>query len=845
MHRFMSQIQTLFALVLVVAVAAPTAGAQDLQSPAEFLGYELGDRFSRHHRVVDYFEHVAENSDRVTLQQYGETYEGRPLMVAFVGTSERVADLESVRRGNMRRAGLAEESVSPGEVPIVWLSYNVHGNESVSTEASMATLYELVRPGGSSDWLDNTLVVIDPCINPDGRDRYANWYNETVGFMPNANPDAREHREPWPGGRTNHYHFDLNRDWAWQSQQESQHRLALYNTWLPQVHVDFHEQGVDSPYYFAPAAEPYHDAITDWQRAFQDSVGTNHARYFDENGWLYFTREVFDLFYPGYGDTYPIFNGGIGMTYEQGGSGRAGLAIETAEGDTLTLADRILHHHTTGLSTVETTSRNAAVVLDEFSRFYTDAVDSPDGTYRSFILKASSGAQRLASVASHLDRLGIRYGTVEGSPRRVSGRDYRSGEEVSGTAEPGDLIVNVRQPKGVLARVLFEPDPRVPDSLTYDITAWALPYAYGLDAIASTSEVPAAAAFSAKPAPGRAASTQPYAYALRWDAPEDVVFLAAALAEGIDARVNTEPFKSSGHEFAAGTVLFTRAGNESLGEAFHARIRSLAREHSVELIPLATGRVLEGSDMGSGRVRFVTAPRVLVATGSPVSSYSAGQVWHWFEQQLGYQVTMVNAEDLGGVDLDEYDVLILPSGSYGRILTDDYVGQLQSWIRNGGRLVAIEGAARSLIGKDGFDLERKELEDEDEDEEPADRLKAYADRTRAGLTENISGAVFRTRVDASHPLGFGMGRGYFSLRRNSTGYEYLEDGWNVGVVEAGSRLSGKVGSEAREGVEESLAFGAQDMGRGSVIYLLDDPLFRAFWYEGRLLMGNAVFLSAR
>ncbi|NNE69121.1 MAG: zinc carboxypeptidase [Rhodothermales bacterium] len=816
---------------------------QSLQSPADFLGYELGSRFSRHHQVVDYFEHVAANSDRVSLQQYGETYEGRPLMLAFVGTEDRVADLEAVRRGNMSRAGL-DESASPGQVPIVWLSYNVHGNESVSTEASMATLYELVRPGGSSEWLENTLVVIDPCINPDGRDRYANWYNETVGFRPNADPAAREHREPWPGGRTNHYHFDLNRDWAWQTQQESQHRLALYNSWLPQVHVDFHEQGVDSPYYFAPAAEPYHDAITDWQRAFQDSVGTNHARYFDKNGWLYFTREVFDLFYPGYGDTYPTFNGGIGMTYEQGGSGRAGLAIRTAEGDTLTLGDRIEHHHTTGLSTVETTSRVADRVLDEFSRFYKDAVERPQGTYRTFIMKASSGSQRLATVASHLDKLGIEYGTVSTPSRRVNGRDYRTGASASAQAEAGDLVVNVRQPKGVLTRVLLEPDPRVPDSLTYDITAWALPYAYGLDAVATEADIQPTAPFEVEPSPS-ASGSQPYAYALRWDSPEDVAFLAAALQAGINARVNTEPFRTRGASFEAGTVLFTRAGNEPLGQAFHTRVTSLAGDHNIELTPLASGRVLEGSDFGSNRVRFVTAPKVMVATGSPVSSYSAGQIWHWFEQQLGYQVSMVNAEDLGGIDLDDYDVLVLPSGSYGRILTDSVLDDIRTWVRGGGRLVAIDGAARSLVGKDGFDIQRKEAADGDDDDEPADRLRDYGDRTRAGLTENVSGAVFRTRVDPSHPLGFGMGRGYYTLRRSSSGFEYLEDGWNVGVIEAGSRLSGKVGAEARDGVEESLAFGAQDMGRGVVIYLMDDPLFRAFWYEGRLLMGNAVFLSGR
>ncbi len=837
-------------LVTFFVLAAPRVGAQGLQSPAEFLGYELGSRFSRHHQVVDYFRHVASQSDRVVLQQYGETYEGRPLMVAFVGTADRIANLEAVRTDNMKRAGMADGVPSDAGVPIVWLSYNVHGNESVSTEASMATLHELVRPGGSGEWLENTLVVIDPCINPDGRDRYANGYNQTVGFRPNPNPDAREHREAWPGGRTNHYHFDLNRDWAWQSQQESQQRLKLYNAWLPQVHVDFHEQGVNSPYYFAPAAEPYHDAITDWQRAMQDSVGTNHARYFDANGWLYFTREVFDLFYPGYGDTYPIFNGGVGMTYEQGGGGRAGLAIETAEGDTLTLGDRILHHHTTGISTVETTSRLAGRVLSEFEAFYTDARERPAGTYRTFVMKASSGEQRLAALASHLDNLGIRYGTVS-SGARLSGRDYRSGTSVQGRVEPGDLVINVHQPKGVLTRVLFEPDPSLPDSLTYDITAWALPYAYGMDAVATTTDVRPEAPYRPSTRGGVSGSTTgstPYAYALRWDSPEDVAFLGAALQAGIDARVATEAFATEGASFAAGTVLFTRTGNETLGDDFHHQLRELARDHGIELTALKSGRVDSGSDFGSGRVRYVTAPRVGVATGSPVSSGSAGQVWHWFEQQLGYPVTMFNASDFGSLDLDRYDVIILPSGSYGSVLRDDLLKDIQAWVRGGGRLVAIDGAVRTLAAKDGFNIKAKESDDDDDDSdenEATDSLRAYGDRVREGLTDNVSGAVFRTRVDATHPLGFGLSRGYFSLRRTSSGYAYLKDGWNVGVIQADSRVSGHVGSDADDGVAESVAFAAQDMGRGTVIYLMDDPLYRAFWYEGRLLLGNAVFLSGR
>ena len=277
---------------------------------------------------------------------------------------------------NLRLAHIAKDKMMPTEETpaIVWLSYNVHGNETSSSEASMLTLFALVDPANtqSKEWLKNTVVVIDPCLNPDGRERYINWYNSMIGTQYNPQVVAREHREPWPGGRSNHYNFDLNRDWVWQTQVESRQRLAQYNQWLPQVHVDFHEQSVNSPYYFAPAAEPYHEVLTKWQRDFQKTIGKNHAKYFDKNGWLYFTNERFDLLYPSYGDTYPVYSGSIGMTYEQGGIS-AGLGILTDEKDTLTLTDRALHHFTSGMSTVEIASMNASKLVKEFHTYFNDA----------------------------------------------------------------------------------------------------------------------------------------------------------------------------------------------------------------------------------------------------------------------------------------------------------------------------------------------------------------------------------------------------------------------------------------------------------------------------------------
>jgi hypothetical protein len=367
-----------------------------VKSPEAFLGYKIGSRYTPHYQVVNYFKYVAEAApNMVKLQQYGVTNEHRPLYIAFVSSAENVNNLENIRLNNMRLANLAKDKVAALEngPAIVWLSYNVHGNETSSSEASMLTLFALTDPQNAQtkEWLKNTLVIIDPCLNPDGRDRYVNWFNSVVGNTYNPSLNAREHNEPWPGGRTNHYNFDLNRDWAWQTQVESRQRMIQYLRWMPYVHVDFHEMAGSESYFFAPAAQPYHEIVTKWQRDFQVSIGKNNAKYFDKNNWLYFTRETYDLFYPSYGDTYPTYNGAVGLTYEQGGGGAAGLGKTTNEGDTLTLYNRLMHHYTTGLSTIEIASLNAATLIKEFRKFFSDATGGSVGNYKTYVIKNNPG----------------------------------------------------------------------------------------------------------------------------------------------------------------------------------------------------------------------------------------------------------------------------------------------------------------------------------------------------------------------------------------------------------------------------------------------------------------------
>src|SRR5690554_1141037 len=519
-----------------------------LKSPSEFLGYEMGAEFSRHADVVAYFEHVGANSATVTYQDYGKTNERRRLTYAVISSEENIRNIEKIRTDNLKSIGILSGSASP-ENTIVWLSYNVHGNEASSSEAAMNTIYKLIteHPG----YLNNVVVIMDPGVNPDGRDRYVNWYSQVKALPYNSSQDATEHHEPWPGGRPNHYLFDLNRDWVWASQVETQQRLKIYNQWMPHIHVDFHEQFINNPYYFAPGAEPYHEIITPFQREFQSKIGKNNAKYFDENGWLFFTRESFDLLYPSYGDTYPLYMGAIGMTYEQAGHGKAGLGIINDEDIELTLVDRIAHHTTSGLSTIEVAAKNALTLNQEFKKFYNNS----NLKYKSYVLKGNP--DHIKALTDMLDRHEIQYGFSSGG--KVKGYHFDSGK--NGSMDSKDaLVVSTNQPKVKMVQVRFEPTTELSTPLTYDITAWSLPYAFGLEAVASTSLVAAstkASVENVQNTPNKSAA----GYIAKWNSVADAAFLSELLKNDIKVRFSEKELSFGGNEFGRGSLVITRSNN--------------------------------------------------------------------------------------------------------------------------------------------------------------------------------------------------------------------------------------------------------------------------------------------
>jgi hypothetical protein len=824
--------------ILIAAFCGTTIFAQQIQSPEQFLGYKLGDKFTPHYRIAEYFRYVAKTAGNVQLQEFGTTNEGRPLMAMFIASPENIKRLEEIRHNNLRLAGMEGGTAITNTPVITWLSYNVHGNEPSSSEAAMWTLFDLVDPTNTkaTQWLKNTVVVIDPCLNPDGRERYVNFYNAVRGLTPDASPTSREHMEPWPGGRVNHYYFDLNRDWAWQAQKETQARVGLFNQWLPQVHVDFHEQGYNNPYYFAPAAEPYHKDITQWQRAFQITIGKNNAKYFDQNGWMYFTKQEFDLLYPSYGDTYPLYNGSIGMTYEQGGGPSGGLAVVTRSGDTLTLAQRISHHHTTGLSTVEIVSVNAQKVVDEFKKFYDNSRQNPPGPYKTYIIKNDNN-EKVNELAKMLTRNGIQFGYGLAN-KSVSGYNYFTGATEQYNVQPNDLVVSAYQPKSVLLHVLLEPKTFIPDSATYDITAWALPYAYGLKAYGvKESYKPANAGLTAvKPQP--LTNSKAYAYVSAWQSVADVKFLSALLKQKIKVRYSELPFEAAGKKFTAGSLLITRSGNDK--DNFDRVVTQIAADMGHEIIPLSSGFVDKGSDIGSDNVRFIRQPRVALVTGDGINSEAMGEVWHFFEQQIGYPINLIRYQDINRIKLADFDVLVMPDGRYNDLTSDN----LQSWIRDGGKLIAMEGAVSALEDKKGFEIKRKEAKKDDKaDSKTKTSVKIYADRNRDAIRSSIPGAIFKLNMDNTHPLGFGFPNYYYTLKLSDDIYEMLgEDDWNVGTIAKNGYVAGFAGVQSKQKINNGMLLGVQSLGRGSVVYMADDPLFRSFWENGKLLFSNAVFM---
>ncbi|NNK47306.1 MAG: hypothetical protein HKP01_00375, partial [Gemmatimonadetes bacterium] len=676
-------------LALIILLATVTgARAQSVPSPGEILGYELGDRFTDASAVVRYAEALAAASNQVDLVRYGETAEGRPLSLLVIARNRGPERVDRVLQANARltdpELNSADASAIARENPaIVWFTYGVHGDESASTEAALWTAYDLAAGGeGTADVLDSLIVVIDPNANPDGRDRYVQWYAGASGRRPNPEAASREHRQPWPGGRYNHYLFDLNRDWTWATQAETRARLEAWRRWNPQVHVDFHEMGYTSSYFFFPAAEPLNPIYPDYTVRWAEYFGRANAAEFDRRRWLYYTGETFDMFYPGFGDSWPSLVGAIGMTYEQAGSGAAGLVVKRPDGTELTLEDRAMHHRVAGLATLRAAAARKTELLTEFAGFHRGL----DREQPDVLLVPGPDPSAASDLVASLQIQGIRVERAD-RPFRSSTNPHPGFAER--TEFPvGTYRVRFRQPRGRLAATLLQPETLLEAGVTatYDITAWSLPYAYGVEAH-STGPV-GDGEFEPVPMYQEATVSGPPQLSYGWLVLPS--FKAAGpvmryVAGGGRAFALRGAFEQDGVSWPAGTV-FMPADDGAADGLVSAGLSPLV--HSV-----GSGSTPRGHDLGTGSSITLRAPRIGVLMGPGLSASSAGSVWFLLEAMAEIPFDALDASSTGLAVLEPYDVLVVPSGSPRRT-SEGLETDLREWVERGGTLVTLGSSTR-------------------------------------------------------------------------------------------------------------------------------------------------------
>lgn len=845
----MTRRATLFSLsgllFLLLSLQTPTLG-QEVPSPAAVLGYELGEQFTTVAGISHYFSALAEASDLVSVHPYGATVEGRPLTQVLVASTNNRARLDEILALN-RELTLPETSEArASEIirtnpAVVYLSYGVHGNESSSSEAALWTAYDLAR--GAPDVagvLDSVLVIIDPTVNPDGRERYLSFYRQARGVEPNPNRVTHEHREPWPGGRANHYLFDLNRDWSWMSQPETRARLTTWDRWNPQVHVDMHEMGSNSSYFFFPAAKPinpiFPSHILDWGRR----IGDGNARAFDEEGWLYYTAQGFDLFYPGYGDSWPSLLGGIGMTYEQAGGGGAGLAVERDDGTLLTLRDRASHHWVASKATIRTAAEGRTDLLQGFAAFHRNVDEGvPD-----ILLVPGADPERARALVQHLQAQGIQVERSEADFRAQAEPHRGFGSRQSFPA--GSFLVRARQPRGRLAGALLMPEHLLEGDSSYDITAWALPYAYGVEAHSVTGNLGGSwspVGEDILPGPIPTEDGRPYGFLLT-PGFDRMPGLVRFLKVGGRAYAQPDTFRLEGTLYPPGTLFFPRGRNDDLARKIHdAGLDDLA-------VPVSTGLTETGMDLGTGSAGFVTLPKVAVATGDGVSSTSYGAHWFFMERRLKLPFDAIDLSSLGGLDLSDYDVLVLPEGrGIQGVLGERGMQALQSWLRAGGTLVAV-GSSAEAMGREIGELELREAEEEEleRDEELARALRTREEREADRWTQAVPGTILKVRLDPRQLLAAGgsadgLDDEMFVLSRGRA-FEPADDFESVAFFPEGlEKISGVISEESLERLDRSTWLAQVGVGRGRMILFVEDPLFRMFWYSGFQLYANALLLG--
>ncbi len=809
-----------------------------IPTPEAFLGYQVGEWHISHDAQVAYMRALDAASPRVTLTEYARSHESRPLLYLTITSEKNHSRLGEIKAQHRQLNDPAQSAgLDVANMPaIVYQGFSIHGNEPSGGNAAVLVAYYLAA-GQSEEvlkLLDETVILFDPCFNPDGFNRFASWANVHKNKNMTADPQDREYNETWPGGRTNHYWFDLNRDWLPAIHPESQGRLKLFHEWKPNVLTDHHEMGTNATYFFMPGEPQRVNSLTpQLNQDFTSKFAEFHAEALDKIGSLYYTREGFDDFFIGKGSTYPDVNGCIGILFEQASSRGH---IQQSENGLLTFPFTIRNQVTTALSTQRASVALRRDLLNFQRDFYKTAMEEARAdSRRGFVFGDPYDEARTQMFVELLRRHQIEV--------------YRLGSSVNAGGQRFEpqhsYVVPLEQSQYRLIRGIFETNTTFKDSLFYDISSWTLPLAYNIPSAAVDRKTAAANLLGAKAEPQEmrapAVSKSDYAYLFEWDhyfAPRALNYL---LQNGLRAKVSSDAFVSDGRTFSRATILIPAKGQDKDPQTVFQLMEKAAAASGITIHGAKTGLTPEGSDLGSNRFRPLHLPKVMLVIGDGVSSYDAGEAWHLLDQRYGMTVTKVEAVNIGRYNLDKYNVIVMVDGSYNTINAGG-IEKLKQWTGEGGTLIAMEGAVQWLKNAGLAHVKWWEEKPEGDKKQPR---KAYDQLSLAAGVSSISGAIFEAEGDLTHPLLYGFRRNKLAVFRR--GAFFMEPAQNVFatplVHPASPLLSGYVNEQNLQRIKNSAVVVVSGQGSGRVICFADNPNFRGFWYGTNRLFANAIFFG--
>ncbi|REG88619.1 M14 metallopeptidase family protein [Algoriphagus antarcticus] len=811
-----------------------------IPSPEEFLGYPIGDWHTRYDLIVKYYEKLDEISELAVLKTIGYTHEHRPKIILTIASAAHMSNLEEIRKTQVQLADPSQPKPDVTNMPaIIHLGYGVHGNEPSSAEAAMLTAYWLLASQSelAQNLRKNSVVHFDPTVNPDGRDRHSLWANSNKGFPPVSDPLDREHNEAWPGGRTNHYWFDLNRDWLPLAHPESQVKIAWYHDWYPNVTTDFHEMGTDGTYFFEPT-KPFGSENPVVPRKNYDDLNVRFAKYFaeylDEIGSLYWTKEVFDNSYPGYGSTYPDIQGGLGLVFEQASS--RGHLQSSQRGD-VSFAFTIKNHLLSSIATMEAGLDNREYMHDYLREFFETAVaEGAKDPAKNYVFGDEFDESRNNLFVKFL--LDHKIDVYENNADISSeGYSFKKGQS---------WIVPTAQPQYRMVRTMFEDVKEFADSVFYDASAWTMARAYGMpfapnSSIKSGDQLKEAPVSSYDFPAGKA-----YAYLIDWAdyyAPKMLFDLQEA---GVHVEIINRPFtaktQNGDTKFAAGTLMIPTGFQKLEAEKLKEVVQELAKENSQQIFATTTGMNLEGIDLGSNLVGAATKPKVIMVVGEGISSYEAGEIWYLMDSQLGMPITKVNTEDMGRVNLYDFTTLILPTGNYNS-LSESVVTHLKDWISRGGTVISMKSASLWMNQKG---IIKETLIDNEEEEKAAEpKNLPFALQGDYEGAKSVGGSIYMAKLDLTHPIAYGYQREELPVYRNNSIFMKPSENKYLTPIRytENPHLGGYISDANLDKLKQSASVIISPVGSGRVVNFFDSPNFRGAWFGTNKLFLNAIFFG--